>query len=176
MKIQRIVVRLDPAPRGRNVLQAAAALAGKLEVELLGLYVENMDLLHFAGLPFAREVGVYSAKVRRLDVAAMERCLRAHAKQAGKLLAIATRDIPVRWSFRVARASEPDARIGHTDLVVAQLAHVEEMNRAGAARVVRAGDVSALRDALARENGGVLVLAGSDDTLMGDTLRRLRDT
>jgi hypothetical protein len=82
MKIRRIVVRLDPAPRSRTLLQAAAVLAGKMEIELVGLYVENMDLLHFAALPFAREVGVYSAKVRRLDVAAMERSLGAHAKQA----------------------------------------------------------------------------------------------
>ena len=175
MKIRRIVVRLDPAPRSRTVLQAAASLAGKMEVELVGLYVENVDLLHLAGLPFAREVGVYSATMRRLDAAAMARTLRAHAKRAQEMLALATRDIPVRWSFRLARASEPDARIAETDLVVAQLGHVEEINRIVPAHVVRAGDVFALRAALDRETGGVLVLAGGDDTLMGDTLRRLKD-
>jgi hypothetical protein len=38
-------------------------------------------------------------------------------------------------------------------------------------RVVRAGDVETLRRALEEADGGVLVLAGTDDELMGETLR-----
>jgi len=37
---------------------------------------------------------------------------------------------------------------------------------------VRAGDVDALRAALEEAEGGVLVLAGADEDLVGETLRK----
>ena len=40
-------------------------------------------------------------------------------------------------------------------------------------RIVRAGDVETLRRALEEAGGGVLVLAGADDDLVGETLRRV---
>ena len=48
MKIRRVIVGLDPALRSRALLEAAVELAGQMEAELLGLFVENQDLLHFA--------------------------------------------------------------------------------------------------------------------------------
>ena len=73
MKIRRIIVGLATAPRNRAVLEAAARLAGRMEAELVGLFVENINLLHFAGLPFACEVGFASATRRDLNVESMER-------------------------------------------------------------------------------------------------------
>jgi len=176
MKIRRIVVKVDPARRRRAVLEAAAALAEKLEAELVGLFVENVDLLHFAGLPFAREVGFTSATRRPLDVAAMERSLRALAKDAHETLALVARGTPVRWSFRVARGPEaPELLAGATaeDLVIANLSLADELARGATVRVVRAGDWDELREAMQAEAGGVLVLAGADDALVGETLRKL---
>jgi len=176
-KIRRIVVKVDSARR-RAVLEAAAALADKLEAELVGLFVENVDLLHFAGLPFAREVGIASAKQRPLDVAAMERSLRALAKEAHETLALIARDTQVRWSFRVARGPEaPEllATVTDEDLVIANLALADELARGAAVRIVRAGDWEELRAALEAEPGGILVLVGSDDALVGETLRKLRE-
>ena len=176
MKIRRIVVRLDPAPRSRVVMDAAAALAGALEAELVGLFVENVDLLHFAGLPFAREIGFPSATRRVLDVAAMERALRARAKQAQELMALVGRRTAVPWSFQIAPATSATSApqlVTEEDLVVAHTAHAAELDRGRAVRIVRAGQMRELRGALQAEPAGIVVLAGSDDRLLGETLRRL---
>jgi len=102
MKARRIIVRLDPRPVG---LQALARLAEELDAELLGLFVENVELLRLAALPFAREVGHASGVRRELDVAAMERAWRARARELRRACAEALRGSTVSWSFRVARGS-----------------------------------------------------------------------
>ena len=178
MKIRRIVVRLDPAPRSRSVLEAAAALAEKMEAELVGLFVENMDLVHFAGFPFAREVGFPSAMLRPLDVEAMERSLRDHAREARDRVKLAAERGLVNWSFRVERAAPSSAMpvlIAESDLVVAHLSHMDELCRDPSVHIVRAGDVTGVLAGLDRGDAGILVLAGSDDALMGRTLRQLHD-
>ena len=176
MKIRRVIVGLDPALQSRAVLEAAVELAGRMEAELVGLFVENQDLLHFAGLPFAREVGFASATRRTLDVQSMERSLRALAKEAQQMLASVAGRTPVQWSFRVVRgspAAELLAVAEEYDLVIANLEDPAELPRSVSVRVVRAGDVETLRRALEEAGGGVLVLAGTDDDLVGETLRSL---
>ena len=176
MKVRRIVVRLDPAPRSRSVLDAAAALAAVLEAELVGLFVENVNLLHFAGLPFAREIGFVSATHRTLDVAGMERALRTRAKQARDLMTLVGQLSGVPCSFRVAAAADVTtfpALVGEADLLIAHPMHASEFGRTPAARILRAGQIDELRIALQAQDAGILVLAGNDDLLLGETLRRL---
>lgn len=103
MKVHRIVIGLDP--RQRAALRAAAALAAELEAELLGLFVEDPDLLALAAFPFAREVGFPSATRRVIDRATMERSLRALAAELERACASAMRGAAVPWSFRSARGS-----------------------------------------------------------------------
>jgi len=79
------------------------ALASRLEAELIGLFVEDADLLKLAALPFAREVGFPSAIRRRLGSAEMERSLRAQASRAEAALVAAADRQSVRCSFRVVR-------------------------------------------------------------------------
>jgi nucleotide-binding universal stress UspA family protein len=103
--IRRIVVGLDPRSPGRAALEAAVQLAGRLQAELVGLFVEDIDLLHLAGLPFAREVGFPSATLRALDIASMERSLRALASDVQRTLAAIAGRAPLTWSFRVTRGA-----------------------------------------------------------------------
>jgi hypothetical protein len=105
VSIRRITVVQEPA-RGARALGAVAEAAAALEAELLGLFLEDVELLHFAGLPFAREIGA-SARPRGLDVQTMERRLRSQAEQARRALAAAAKGKPLRWSFRVERGSVP---------------------------------------------------------------------
>ena len=175
MKIRRVIVGLDPVLQSRALLEAAVELAGRMEAELLGLFVENQDLLHFAGLPFAREVGFASATRRTLDVESMERSLRALAKEAQRTLAAVAGRTPVQWSFRVVRgspAAELLAAAEESDLVIANLQAAPEGPSSVSVRILRAGDVEALRAALEEAEGGVLVLAGADEDLVGETLRK----
>lgn len=121
MTIRRIVVGLDPRSPGRAALEAAAQLAARLQAELVGLFVEDIDLLHLAGLPFAREIGFPTATLRALDIASMERSLRALAGEVQRTLAAIAGRGPVTWSFRVARGalmSELRAAATEEDIVV----------------------------------------------------------
>jgi hypothetical protein len=175
VKIRRIIVGLEPAPPSRVLLDAAVELAGKEEAELVGLFVENIDLLHFAGLPFAREVGFASATRRVMDVEAMERCLRVLAKEAHRTLEAAAAPASVRWSFRVARGSGPSELLAvarDADLLVDNVALPDLPPPFAGAHVVRAGDAGDLRAALRRREG-VLVLAGADHALIAESLRML---
>jgi nucleotide-binding universal stress UspA family protein len=75
--IRRVLVALDPSPHGRAALVEAIALAEREAAEIVGLFVEDEDLLRFAGLPFAREFGVCDPRGRPLGLPEMERRLRA---------------------------------------------------------------------------------------------------
>jgi hypothetical protein len=80
----------------------------------------------------------------------------------------------VQWSFRVVRgspAAELLAVAEESDLVIANLEDPAELPPSVSVRVVRAGDVEMLRRALEEAGGGVLLLAGTDDDLVGETLR-----
>jgi hypothetical protein len=126
----RIVVRLGAATKLRE-LEAAASLAGRIDAELVGLFVEDEKLLRFAALPFAREIGFASAQRRRLEVPELERAMRAHAADAERALAGTAGRIALRWSFRVARG-----------VVAAELisAATEEIARDGVLRLFLLGD------------------------------------
>lgn len=101
--IRRILVALDTSSRGTAAAQAAVELAATMQAELLGLFVEDMNLLNLAGLPFARELGLTSACSRPLDFNEIERAMRSQAVQVERLLARTAERRQLRWSFRVTR-------------------------------------------------------------------------
>jgi len=122
MSPRRIVVGLEAAPRSRAALRAAAEIAARTESELLALFVEDVNLLHLAGLPFAHEVGFPSAVTRAIDTAAMERSLRTLAREAERSVAEIARGTRLRWSYRVVRGAPMGALLAtavEADLVVA---------------------------------------------------------
>jgi nucleotide-binding universal stress UspA family protein len=101
--IQRILVALDASPHSLAALEAAAELAARFRAELLGLFVEDVNLLRLAKLPFAQEVGFFSATRRRLDARQVERQLRAQAGRSRRALTVTAGRARVPWAFRVAR-------------------------------------------------------------------------
>ncbi len=129
LRARRIVVALDASSPGKAALQAVAALASRLQAELFALFVEDIDLLHLAAMPGAREIGYPSAIRRELDVAAMERSLRLHAEDARRLVAALAENAPLKWSFQVARGSLTSqllSAVAEADLVVAVFAGSEQ--------------------------------------------------
>jgi nucleotide-binding universal stress UspA family protein len=85
LAIRRILVAVDAAPDSVAVLETAAVIAAGLNAELRGIFVEDINLLRLAGLPFTRELAWSSATELHLDYQRMERVLRgrgAHARQA----------------------------------------------------------------------------------------------
>ena len=102
LAVKRILVALDPSRRGQSALQAAAHLAAGTGAELAGLFVEDINLLRLAGLPFARELGMLAGS-RALGLPDVERALRVEATRAQRMLADAARELQANWTFRIAR-------------------------------------------------------------------------
>ncbi len=119
--LRHILVALDASSYSLVTLEAAAELAAGLKAELLGLFVEDINLLRLAELPFALEMGGFSTTRRRLDIREVERELRAQASRARRALALAAGRAQVPWSFRVARgviAAELLTAASEADLVI----------------------------------------------------------
>jgi nucleotide-binding universal stress UspA family protein len=103
LKARQILVALDASEPGLAALEAATTLATQLHAELQAMFVEDENLLRFAGLPFARETVFSSGVQRPLDVAKMERMLRAKARNIQKAIAARARHDRFHYTFRVAR-------------------------------------------------------------------------
>jgi nucleotide-binding universal stress UspA family protein len=134
--IRRILVALDASQHSLAALEAASELAEALKAELVGIFVEDVNLLNLAGLPFVREVGYPSGTARSLDSPSMERALRIQAEQVRQtLVGVATRH-QLRWSFRVVRG-----QVASELLIAAQGADLLALGRASLAstRRVRLG-------------------------------------
>jgi hypothetical protein len=54
--IKRVVVSLDAVSEAGPAIDTAARLAARWRVPLHGLFIEDEELIGFAGLPFARQV------------------------------------------------------------------------------------------------------------------------
>lgn len=177
MRARRVIVGLDAAaPMTRAAIETAARLAGRMEAELVGLFVENVELIHLAALPFTREVGFPSAASREIDVERMERHLRSVAAQARRMLESAAADPPLRWSFRVTRGaltSELIAALAEADLVLACAGAPGRAPAPPAIRVVSARDPGEFRAALADRRGGIVILTGAADRAVDAALDEL---
>ena len=100
---EHILVALDTSPNSTAALMAAAELAAALHMELRGLFVEDINLLHLCGLPFGLEIGSFTAKPRRLEQAQLERDFRIQATVLRKTMADIAGQQRVSWSFKVVR-------------------------------------------------------------------------
>lgn len=121
--VRRILVALDAAAHDPALLDAAAALAARLEAELIGLFVEDLNLLRSAGLPFVRQVSFLTACAEEFDAPTTERELRVMAERAERRLAAAAHENGVKYSFRVVRghvAHEVSAAAEEADLVIVE--------------------------------------------------------
>jgi len=120
-QIRRILVALDASPHSLPLLQAAAELASKMEAELFGLFVEDIELLRLADSPYACEILYPSATQTPLSRATMEFKLRTLSEIARKAMAAAASRAQVQWSFRTVRGEilpEVLAAAGEADLLV----------------------------------------------------------
>ena len=100
---KRILVALDASPASLAALELAADLAERYQAEILGIYVEDINLLRSAEIPFTREIGYYSGTSHKIDRYHIERELRAQARRVEQLLAAIAQKANIQWSFRRSR-------------------------------------------------------------------------
>lgn len=93
---ERIVVAVNGSPHSRAALDAAVRLAGTLDTELVGLFVEDERLVQTAQLSFTAEVRAYTAPARALTEPRLQRQLRYRANDSEHALArrAAHADVP----------------------------------------------------------------------------------
>lgn len=102
---RRILVALEAGESAPALLDAAANLAAGLHVELVGLFVEDSELLEAADLPMTRSISSHAQAHLPLDARLMRRALRIWETKAGDALASAAERWRVKWSFRVVRGT-----------------------------------------------------------------------
>lgn len=112
---RRILVALDASQESIAALELAADVAKRVQAELVGLFVEDANLLKLVQHPFAREVNLATCSGRTLDPATVERELRTQAAAARRTLEQTAERLRVPWSFRVTRGGV------ETELIAAAL-------------------------------------------------------
>jgi len=139
MRFRRIVVALGTSDGA--AMTTAVDLAHAFEAELLGLFVEDVELFNLAAFPFAGEVGFPSAVRRNLDVSAMERGLRAQAQRLRRELSARVAGLPVKWTFEVVRGrafAELRAAAEARDLVIVSVPRTASGSGGARAQAVQA--------------------------------------
>lgn len=78
---RRLLLALDAACCEAAAIEAAVAIAVKLEAELEALFLEDADMIAVAELPFTHEVCARTARTREISVPRLERSLRALTRE-----------------------------------------------------------------------------------------------
>lgn len=103
--IKRVAVVLDASMQGHQALLEAAELAASMQAELEGVFVEDINLIHLAELPFTREIRPASMTLVTFDPGRMKRELRSLAQREQYKLESIARDRGIAHSFRIRRGS-----------------------------------------------------------------------
>lgn len=151
--IRSIAVAIDCSPHSRASLDAAAEMAARLKAELIGIFVEDINLLRMAGLPFAEEVRLYSTSTGKLDMEELERMLRLQARQAREMLQHTAEARTIRHSFRVLRGM-----VSEQLMSAAPEADILVLGRSGRSPSCRKGLGSTARTALSEGRMHVLLM------------------
>ncbi|MGF1609834.1 MAG: universal stress protein [Kiloniellales bacterium] len=114
-QLRRVLVALDPAAQCRAALETAARLAAEREAELVGIFVEEADLLQAAALPVTQVIRDTDFMLDALDPSKMQQGLRAWAAQARAALDAVAARWHVQASFRVIRGSVGEALLAEAD-------------------------------------------------------------
>ncbi len=118
---KRITVALDCSSHSKASLNAATEIARTLNAELSGIYVEDINLVRMAALPFAEEIQRISARQQPVDSTRIEQSLRRQSRLAGEMLREAAEPFRIRCSFKTLRgqvAAEVLAAALSSDLLV----------------------------------------------------------
>ena len=157
--VDRILVAVDATSDSAAVLEIAAQLASEFDAELNGIFVEDINLLRLAGLPFARELTWSTAMELRLDYQRMERTLRGYAAHAQQAVVKVTTQLKLHASLQVVRGL-----VAQELLRAAEMVDLFILGKGGNVRGARIGSIA----------GQVLQQAQSSVLLVASRLRSFR--
>jgi len=154
-----ILVALDSSRHSAAALAAAVELAAALHLELRGLFVEDIALVHLCGLPFGQEIGSFTATPRRLEQTHLEREFRIQATLLRKIMAEVAGKRRIAWSFQVVRGAVTDQV-----LAASVSAQMLSLGRVGRSPGKRTGSTA---QAVARQTQRPVVLQSTNRKLAG---------
>ncbi len=105
----RVLLTLECDRLDADAMKVVARLAGEGELEMLGLFVEDEDLLRAASLPGLTEVSVNTAEVRTVSAEQIREQIAGQARRAREEFEASARGLKIKHSFRVARGRAVDA-------------------------------------------------------------------
>ena len=116
-KKRKSVIMLAADVGGYSIatLDLAVRMAASTKSRLRGLFIEDEDLLQMTGLPFAREIGLTSARERPTDVEAMQRSMRMVARRFEQALKQEAAALKIRCSFDYVRGRARDLESKHAE-------------------------------------------------------------
>jgi hypothetical protein len=128
---KRLIIGLSPGSAGHSA-RLAVELAGLLELELLGLFLDDSNLRNLAGIPFAREFRPLSGGWRPMSADEIERTLDVAARNAERAFAQVAERLAARHHFEVLRGSvgEALAALSQTNDIVMIVEPVSAAERA----------------------------------------------
>ncbi len=103
VRVRRVLVALDSSGHSRQALVAAAHLAGLLEAELEGVFVEEDAWYGVGSLGTARVIRSYTGTAGRLEAGEFRRELAVVGRRLARLLEEISTRRKLRWHFRVER-------------------------------------------------------------------------
>jgi hypothetical protein len=101
---QRVLIVLEASRGDGHALERAAALAMRRQAQLLGLLVEDSELLRIAELPFTREIGALSARTRPLEPTGLRHRMDGHLRAVRRQLRQLAHRQALSWSLEVVRS------------------------------------------------------------------------
>ena len=104
-QIRRVAITLDAFEISAQAIEQAVQLAERMGAQLEGIFVEDIDLIQIAELPFLREVRTVSRSEDAISLGRMEQELRALARRAERLLSERAAQHNVACTFRIWRGS-----------------------------------------------------------------------
>jgi hypothetical protein len=99
---KRLVLGLQPSATDQ-VMCTAAAMAELLQVELIGLFLEDTSLRYLAALPFAREFRLVNGDWHAIDDVQLAGDIARAARVIERMFSNATKTMAIRHRFEIAR-------------------------------------------------------------------------
>jgi hypothetical protein len=102
-RTNKVVVTVNAESTLSSTLELASALAVASQSELHGLFIEDLDLLRVASLPFAREVMLAGGQPRILDNQQLLCSLNASSRHFRQSLARYAQQSALAWTYSTVR-------------------------------------------------------------------------
>lgn len=103
--VHSIMVAIDSSPHASAALEAAARLAVRLQAEIQGVFVEDINLVHLSELPLGREVRLLSGQMRDFDRKTLETDIKSEAGRVRRVFDAKLKGSNLRGVFKVVRGN-----------------------------------------------------------------------